>query len=206
MIYLFWAATRGRCFTASVASRKQRSRCKLVASLDDKFPTSSTVTQIFRAVRFEQLSSELNLDPKQNRIRQLSDSRGRGDGDILAFAGCCNIYSLSLRGKKKNWWHVFICSMDATLPPQPEQKESCHVRTAHQRLHWLLHCCFNSVMLFILFLTPPKKKSMSHFFFLLWHVGGLSLWSSTIKSFSFSSWASRVVRERGKWTRYFCSM
>lgn len=102
MSYLFWAATRGRCFTASVASRKQRSPCKLVASLDDKFPMYSTVTQIFRAVRFEQLSLELNLDPKQNQIRQLSDSRGRGDGDILAFAGCCNIYSLSLRGKKKN--------------------------------------------------------------------------------------------------------
>lgn len=101
MIYLFWAATRGRCFTASVASRKQRSRCKLVASLDDKFPMSSTVAQIFRAVRFEQLSLELNLDPKQNQIRQLSDLRGRRDGDILAFAGCCNIYSLSLREKKK---------------------------------------------------------------------------------------------------------
>lgn len=161
MIYLSWAATRGRYFTASVASRKQRSRCKLVASLDDKFPMSSTVMQIFRAVRFEQLSLELNLDPKRNRIRQLSDSRGRGDGDILAFTGCCNIYSLSLRGKK-NWWHVFIFSMDATLPPQPEQKESCHVRTAHQQL---LHCCFNSVMLFILFLTPPPKIIEPFFFF-----------------------------------------
>lgn len=76
MVYLFWAATRGRCFTASVASRKQRSRFKLVASLDNKFPMSSTVAQIFRAVHLEQLSLELNLDPKQNQIRQLSDSRG----------------------------------------------------------------------------------------------------------------------------------
>lgn len=101
MVYLFWAATRGRCFTASVASRKQRSRWKLVASLDNKFPMSSTVAQIFRAAHFEQLSLELNLDPKQNQIRQLSELEGAGDRDILAVAGCCNIYSLSLREKKK---------------------------------------------------------------------------------------------------------
>lgn len=123
MVYLFWAATRGRCFTASVASRKQRSRWKLVASLDNKFPMSSTVAQIFRAAHFEQLSLELNLDPKQNQIRQLSELEGAGDGHIYLqlLVAAIYIHYHCERKKKIDDMFLFAAWTQHCLPSQSKR-------------------------------------------------------------------------------------
>lgn len=169
MVYLFWAATRGRCFTASVASRKQRSRWKLVASLDNKFPMSSTVAQIFRAAHFEQLSLELNLDPKQNQIRQLSELEGAGDGHIYLQLLVAAIYIHYHCERKKKLMTCFYLQHGRNIASPARAKgvlpceDSAHVMTPTTTPIIALQF-YNSVMLFIFFLTPPKI-SMSLFFF-----------------------------------------